>query len=121
MLAIEATISNEGGLLEIEETDITLFVPPNALEESRPQCVIQMRVIPYGTCGASASFSSNSSVIVELLPNDLRFQRPVELTLPHCLQLKKDVEYKAKVFTSHREQGSIVYAGCNYMLYFICN
>ncbi|KAJ8032709.1 hypothetical protein HOLleu_26311 [Holothuria leucospilota] len=106
VLTIEATISNEGGLLEIEETDITLLVPPNALEKSRRQRVIQMRVIPYGSCGASTSFSSNSSVIVELLPNDLRFQRPVELTLPHCLQLKKDVKYKAKVFTSYREQGA---------------
>ncbi|PIK60814.1 Receptor-interacting serine/threonine-protein kinase 1 [Apostichopus japonicus] len=46
--------------------------------------------------GDSDSFSSNSSLVVELLPSNLKLLKPAKLTLPHCLVLKKGCEWKAK-------------------------
>ncbi|KAJ8044256.1 NACHT, LRR and PYD domains-containing protein 10 [Holothuria leucospilota] len=104
MLSVESMVSNEGELLQIAGTDITLIIPPDALGKSKSSCLIQLKVIHPGSYNeASTSFCSNSSVIVELLPNNLRFQYPVELILPHCLHLKKGVEHNARIFMSHHE------------------
>ncbi|PIK57138.1 hypothetical protein BSL78_05956 [Apostichopus japonicus] len=69
--------------------------------------LIQMRIIPYNfQSDSDLSFSSNSSVVVELLPSYLKLLKLAKLTLPHCLVLKKGCEWKAKIYSSHHEEGN---------------
>ncbi|XP_071842439.1 uncharacterized protein [Apostichopus japonicus] len=103
-LQMELWINKDGGVLEIPDTSVSLEIPPGALEKDQ---LIQMRIIPYNFQGDSdLSFSSNSSVVVELLPSNLKLLKPVKLTLPHCLVLKKGCEWKAKIYSSHHEEGT---------------
>ncbi|KAJ8019369.1 Protein NLRC5 [Holothuria leucospilota] len=104
----QAVITQFGGVVEIPDTGVILRVPPNALPEDMEECLIQMRIIPTSmSCDDTMSFSSNSSVRVELLPNHFRFQCHVQLTLPHCLELKKNVLRRARIFMSHHNEGDI--------------
>ncbi|PIK58768.1 hypothetical protein BSL78_04289, partial [Apostichopus japonicus] len=101
---MELWINKDGGVLELPDTGVSLEIPPGALEKDQ---LIQMRIIPYNFLGDSdLSFSSNSSVVVELLPSNLKLLKPVKLTLPHCFVLKKGCEWKAKIYTSHHEEGT---------------
>ncbi|PIK60336.1 hypothetical protein BSL78_02705 [Apostichopus japonicus] len=101
---MELWINKDGGVLELPDTGVSLEIPPGALEKDQ---LIQMRIIPYNFQGDSdLSFSSNSSVVVELLPSNLKLLKPVKLTLPHCLVLKKGCEWKAKIYSSHHEEGT---------------
>ncbi|XP_071843368.1 uncharacterized protein [Apostichopus japonicus] len=103
-LQMELWINKDGGVLEIPDTGVSLEIPPGALEKDQ---LIQMRIIPDNFQGDSdLSFSSNSSVVVELLPSNLKLLKPVKLTLPHCLVLKKGCEWKAKIYSSHHEEGT---------------
>ncbi|KAJ8034452.1 hypothetical protein HOLleu_21298 [Holothuria leucospilota] len=103
-LTVESTITNDGGLLKIAGTDVQLIVPAGAFKEDRSECLIRLSIIPPGSHDeASSSFCCNSSTIVELLPNNLTLKLPVQVTLPHCLQLKKDTQNKVKIFMSHHE------------------
>ncbi|XP_071842465.1 uncharacterized protein [Apostichopus japonicus] len=103
-LQIELWVNKDGGELELPDTGVSLEIPPGALEKDQ---LIQMRIIPYNFQGdPDLSFTSNSSVVVELLPNNLKLLKPVELTLPHCLVLKKGCEWKAKIYSSHHEEGN---------------
>ncbi|XP_071843408.1 uncharacterized protein [Apostichopus japonicus] len=103
-LQMELWVNKDGGVLELLDTGVSLEIPPGALEKDQ---LIQMRIIPYNFQGDSdLSFSSNSSVVVELLPSHLKLLKPVKLTLPHCLVLKKGCEWKAKIYNSHHEEGT---------------
>ncbi|XP_071842484.1 uncharacterized protein [Apostichopus japonicus] len=103
-LQMELWINKDGGVLELPDTGVSLKIPPGGLEKDQ---LIQMRIIPYYFQGDSdLSFSSNSSVVVELLPSNLKLLKPVKLTLPHCLVLKKGCEWKAKLYSSHHEEGN---------------
>lgn len=103
-LRVEKTISKDGGFLDIPDSEVSLTFPPDAFHDGRDQCLIQMRIIPRSNIPyTSTLFASNSTVTVELLPNNLRLKHPAKLTLPHCLLLKRDVEYKARIFMSHHE------------------
>ncbi|KAJ8034548.1 SH3 domain-containing kinase-binding protein 1 [Holothuria leucospilota] len=103
-MSVESTITNDGGLLKIDGTDVQLIVPAGAFKEDRSECLIRLSIIPPGSHDeASSSFCSNSSTIVELLPNNLKLKLPVQVTLPHCLQLKKDTQNKVKILMSHHE------------------
>ncbi|XP_071839486.1 uncharacterized protein [Apostichopus japonicus] len=103
-LQMELRINKDGGVLKLPGTGVSLEIPPGALEKDQ---LIQMRIIPYNFQGDSdLSFSSNSSVVVELLPSHLKLLKPVILTLPHCLVLKKGCEWKAKIYSSHHEEGN---------------
>lgn len=90
--------------MRILDTGIELAIPPNAVKGYQ---YIEMSVIPFGTLDEPIStFSSNSSVIVELLPNKTIFSTPVRLSLPHCLKLKKGCRKNSvKVYLSHHEKG----------------
>ncbi|KAJ8018498.1 Protein NLRC5 [Holothuria leucospilota] len=106
LLQAQATITQFGGIIEIPDTGVFLRVPPHALPEGMQECLIKMKIIPISMSHDEAtSFSSNSSVRVELLPNHFKFRCHVALTLPHCLELKKNVVYRAKVFLSHHNEG----------------
>ncbi|KAJ8034681.1 Protein NLRC5 [Holothuria leucospilota] len=108
-LILEAaeTISSKGGSVEIPDTGVKMDIPTHALPEVVDQCNICMKIIPPDVSDWSVTdLVSNSSVVVELLPNNLSFQQPFTLTLPHCLQLKKGVQHKAKIFVSHHEEGT---------------
>ncbi|KAJ8051076.1 Protein NLRC5 [Holothuria leucospilota] len=108
----ESTISKEGGTITIQDTGVELYIPPNALQEDTKNCLVQMRIIPRSVVAEPArTFASNSSVVVELLPNHLSLRHPAKLTLPHCLQLKEGVPRRATVFISHHEIGVPSHAG----------
>ncbi|PIK35054.1 hypothetical protein BSL78_28120 [Apostichopus japonicus] len=102
-MKITSSISEKGGLLQIPNTGIKLVFPPNAVTEG---CNIQVKIIPPSLLNEPAtSFSSNSSVVLELLPNGLQLKREVSLTLPHCLTFINEEKAKAKVYVSHHEEG----------------
>ncbi|PIK54056.1 hypothetical protein BSL78_09037 [Apostichopus japonicus] len=100
----EEAITTEGGFIEIEGTGVSLIIPPGAFEEEQ---LIKMRIVldDYQD-ELSRSFGSNSSVVVELLPSNLKLQKQAKLTLPHCLVLEKGCEWKAEIYTSHHEEGN---------------
>ncbi|XP_071842536.1 uncharacterized protein [Apostichopus japonicus] len=103
-LSIQSLVNKEGGILEIPGTDVRLEIPCGAIEQ---ECLIQMRIIPISFQEESkSSFTSNSTVVVELLPDNLKLHQLAKLTLPHCLQLKKTGERKAMVYSSHHAKGS---------------
>lgn len=90
--------------MRILDTGIELTILPYAVKGYQ---YIEMSVVPFGTLDEPIStFSSNSSVIVELLPNRATFSTPVRLSLPHCLKLKKGFSKRSvKVYLSHHEKG----------------
>ncbi|PIK38294.1 hypothetical protein BSL78_24874 [Apostichopus japonicus] len=76
-LQMELWINKDGGVLELPDTGVSSKIPPGALEKDQ---LIQMRIIPYNFQGDSdLSFSSNSSIVVELLPSNLQLLKPVKL------------------------------------------
>ncbi|PIK39752.1 hypothetical protein BSL78_23410 [Apostichopus japonicus] len=97
----ELRIGKDGGTLDIQNTGVNLKIPPGALQ--RDYC-IQMRIIPHHE--TQLSFASNSSVVVELLPNNVKLLKPATLTLPHYLVLKKKCGWKAKGYSSHHKEGT---------------
>ncbi|PIK53464.1 hypothetical protein BSL78_09650, partial [Apostichopus japonicus] len=95
-------ITTEGGRIEIPNTGVSLEIPPAALEREQ---LIEIRIIPTNYQKEEAlPFARNSSVVVELLPSNLKLLQPAKLILPHCLVLKKDCEWKARVYTSHHDE-----------------
>ncbi|XP_071832094.1 uncharacterized protein [Apostichopus japonicus] len=103
-MSAESMIGKDGGKLDIQNTGVSLEIPPGAL---RRDYFIRMRIIPhYYLDETELSFASNSSVVVELLPNNIKILIPATLTLPHCLVLKKKCAWKAKVYSSHHKEGT---------------
>ncbi|XP_071843344.1 uncharacterized protein [Apostichopus japonicus] len=103
-LSIQSLVNKEGGILEIPGTGVRLEIPFGAIDQ---ECLIQMRIIPISFQEESkSSFTSNSTAVVELLPDNLKLHQLAKLTLPHCLQLKKTGERKAMVYSSHHAKGS---------------
>ncbi|XP_071844101.1 uncharacterized protein [Apostichopus japonicus] len=103
-LRAESMIGKDGGTLDIQNTGVSLQIPPGALQRDY---FIQMRIIPHHYLDETVlSFARNSSVVVELLPNNVKLLKPAKLTLPHCLVLKKICGWKAKVYSSHHEEGT---------------
>ncbi|PIK55871.1 IMD-like protein [Apostichopus japonicus] len=103
-LSIQSLVNKKGGILEIPGTGVILEIPCGAIEQ---ECLIQMRIIPISFQEESKpSFTSNSTVVVELLPDNVKLHQLAKLTLPHCLQLKKTGERKAMVYSSHHAKGS---------------
>ncbi|XP_071842505.1 uncharacterized protein [Apostichopus japonicus] len=101
--SIQSLVNKEGGILEIPGTGVRLEIPCGAIEQ---ECLIQMRIIPISFQEESnSSFTSNSTVVVELLPDNLKLHQLAKLTLPHCLQLKKTGDRKAMVYSSHHAKG----------------
>ncbi|PIK44757.1 hypothetical protein BSL78_18395 [Apostichopus japonicus] len=100
-LRAESKIGKDGGTLDIQNTGVSLEIPPGALR--RDYC-IQMRIIPHHE--TELSFASSSSVVVELLPNNVKLLKPATLTLPHHLVLKKKCGWKAKGYSSHHKEGN---------------
>ncbi|PIK39748.1 putative netrin receptor UNC5B isoform X1 [Apostichopus japonicus] len=100
----ESKIGKDGGALGIQNTRVSLQIPPGALQRDY---FVQMRIIPHHYLDETElSFASNSSVVVELLPNNVKLSKPATLTLPHCLVLKKKCGWKAKVYSSHHKEGN---------------
>ncbi|KAJ8034536.1 hypothetical protein HOLleu_21417 [Holothuria leucospilota] len=109
MLSTVEVISSEGGTIGIQNTDVKLEILPNALPGGMDSCRICLKIVVNVHAEEQPStFGSNCSVVVELLPNNLKLRRPALLTLPHCLQLKRTVGKNVTVFMSHHEKGSEV-------------
>ncbi|PIK39753.1 hypothetical protein BSL78_23411 [Apostichopus japonicus] len=103
-LRAESKIGKGGGTLDIQNTGVSLEIPPGAL---RRDYLVRMRIIPHHHLDETElSFASNSSVGVELSPNNVKLLKPATLTLPHCLVLKKKCGWKAKVYSSHHKEGN---------------
>ncbi|KAJ8048079.1 NACHT, LRR and PYD domains-containing protein 10 [Holothuria leucospilota] len=103
----EAIITKNGSTVTIPGTKVELNIPQGALPEHIDECVIKMTVLSRKVFqDPSIAFSSHSSLVVEILPNNLLLQRPAQLVIPHCLLLKKKEESaKAKIFMSHHDEG----------------
>ncbi|XP_071842849.1 uncharacterized protein [Apostichopus japonicus] len=102
--SIKSLVNMKGGILEIPGTGVRLEIPTGAIEQ---ECLIQMRIIPISFQEESeSSFTSNSTVVVELLPDNLKLHQLAKLTLPHCLQFKNTGGRKAMVYSSHHAKGS---------------
>ncbi|KAJ8044052.1 hypothetical protein HOLleu_11404 [Holothuria leucospilota] len=92
--------------MTIPDTKIVLNIPSNALPENSSGCVIKLRLLPRKVFKDPAlTFASNSSVVVELLPNNLILQHPAQLTIPHCLFLEEKKTPTAKIYMSHHQEG----------------
>lgn len=108
MFSTVEVISREGGIIGIQNTDVKLEILPDALPEGMNSCRICLKiVVNVHTEEQPCTFGSNCSVVVELLPNNLKLRRPASLTLPHCLQLKQTVGKNVTVFMSHHEKGML--------------
>ncbi|PIK51565.1 putative netrin receptor UNC5B isoform X2 [Apostichopus japonicus] len=109
-LKVAVTVTVKGAHMHIPDTGVELDIPAGAVRHKQ---LIEMTIIPFDKQFAPiANFSSNSSVVVELLPNKAIFRLPVHLKLPHCLQLKtnyKEIKNPVKVFVSHHEAGPPVW------------
>ncbi|PIK33735.1 hypothetical protein BSL78_29451 [Apostichopus japonicus] len=88
--------------MDIPNTGVSLEIPTSALHKEQ---VIEIRIIP-SICQkrVAVPFTNNSSMIVELLPNNIKLLQPAKLILPHCLVLKNDCEWKATVYTCNHEE-----------------
>lgn len=103
----------KGGVLEIPSTGVVLMIPRNAFSDDTQHCEILLRIIPREIITDQAdNFSSNSSTVIELLPDSLKFQRPVRLTVPHCLVLQGARERKVRIFVSHHRIGNVLISSC---------
>ncbi|PIK54131.1 hypothetical protein BSL78_08972 [Apostichopus japonicus] len=72
-LSIQSLVNKEGGILEIPGTGVRLEIPCGAIEQ---ECLIQMRIIPISFQEESkSSFTSNSTVVVELLSDNLKLHQ----------------------------------------------
>ncbi|PIK39747.1 hypothetical protein BSL78_23405 [Apostichopus japonicus] len=100
----ESMIGKDGGTLDIQNTGVSLEIPPGAL---RRDYLVKMRIIPQHYRDKTESpVTSFSSVVVELLPNNVNLLKPATLVIPHCLVLKKKCGWKAKVYSSHHKEGN---------------
>ncbi|KAJ8034782.1 Netrin receptor UNC5B [Holothuria leucospilota] len=106
LLETKTTISKNGGVLEIPNTSVTLMIPPDCLPEDMEHCEMHLRIIPREITKEGVTlFSLNSSIVVELLPDSLKFRQPVRLTIPHCWVLQDTRERKARIYISHHRTG----------------
>ncbi|KAJ8034192.1 NACHT, LRR and PYD domains-containing protein 1b allele 2 [Holothuria leucospilota] len=105
-LRAKGTISQNGGCIQVPDSSVKLRIPPNAFWVDNITHSIKMRIIPRGTYDEPAkSFTDNSSVMAELLPNNLSLRHPAELTLPHCLQLREVRKCRVSIYVSHHDEG----------------
>lgn len=107
LLAV-TTVDESGGTLQINDTDVKLEIPRDALDGGHE---IQIRIVPNCLLvdEQSQSFCSNSSVVVDILPSDLRLKLPATLTLPHCLVLNRDEVCKADLYSCSHREGTYVF------------
>lgn len=109
MLETKATITKNGGVLEIPNTNVTLMIPPDSLPEDMQHCEMHLRIIPREVLKERVTlFSLNSSIVVEILPDSLKFRQPARLTVPHCWVLQGTGERKARIYISHHETGDLL-------------
>ncbi|PIK51570.1 hypothetical protein BSL78_11532 [Apostichopus japonicus] len=105
-LKVAVTVASKGANMHIPDTGVELDIPTGA---TRGKVFIEMIILPFDKLDAPVStFSRNSSVAVELLPNKMEFQRPVRLILPHCLKLTKNykkTKHQVQVYVSHHLTG----------------
>ncbi|KAJ8047748.1 GTPase IMAP family member 6 [Holothuria leucospilota] len=105
----QSVITKSGGTLKIPGTTVSLSIPQDALPKEMNKCFIKMRILPRGVFkDPLITFCSNSSLVVEVLPNDLTLQCPAQLYIPHSLLLKKLKENEtpaAKIFLSKHNTG----------------
>lgn len=99
-LKVEQTVNSNGGKLEIPFSGVTLEIPAGALEG---QHLITLKIIPN-----YQNETGLSSVVVELLPRNMKLLKRAKLTLPHCLVFKKCCTRKAKIYSSDHEEGKML-------------
>lgn len=97
-------VSDAGAHLEIADTGIELRIPPGSLEDNT--CIEMNAISSEAIHEPVKTFSSNSSVIIELLPDRLTFKSDVQLVMPHCLNLKRNCQKNCvTVYCNHHETG----------------
>nr|XP_006817515.1 PREDICTED: netrin receptor UNC5C-like [Saccoglossus kowalevskii] len=79
-----------GGHLIINSTGVSLFIPPNAIDDGRTEEITL--TITHKTC-YQPQLSEKESVISPVIicgPPGLKFNKQVVLTYPHCVSLRGD-------------------------------
>ncbi|KAJ8036183.1 hypothetical protein HOLleu_20077 [Holothuria leucospilota] len=102
-LNASSLISKDGGEIEIPAAGVKLQIPAESFEEDH---FLTLKILPsLSYKGPGSSFEDNSTVMVEILPNNLTLKQPAKLTLPHCLILKEPKRCPVKIFHSHHCAG----------------
>lgn len=76
------SIDAEGGTLVIRNTGISLYIPPNALEEEA-----DINITVVNDTEIQMPQKRNLPIVTPLVkcePSGIKFRKPVTLTLPHC-------------------------------------
>lgn len=105
-LEASSTISNSGGIITVSDTGVELEIPKNAFHDGSKDPLIEVKILPRRIYDDPPNcFEDHSTVMVEILPNNLQLKRPIKLTLPHCLIIREASTCEVKIFKSHHEQG----------------
>ncbi|KAJ8018962.1 hypothetical protein HOLleu_42749 [Holothuria leucospilota] len=101
-LEATASISKEGGFITIPNTEVELQIQPNSFLRDDEIHLITVKILPRRLFDKPAScFEDHSTVMVEILPNNLKLHRAAKLTLPHCLIFRDPKNRDVQIFHSH--------------------
>ncbi|KAJ8049327.1 hypothetical protein HOLleu_02027 [Holothuria leucospilota] len=102
-LEASAVISKDGGVVQISDTGVELHIPRDAFQGFfKSGLTIQLRILPHHVYdGPAKRFEDHSTVMVEVLPNDLELKRSARLFLPHCLKLNSAIHSEVRIFKGH--------------------
>ncbi|KAJ8032133.1 hypothetical protein HOLleu_25569 [Holothuria leucospilota] len=79
-----------------------LHIEPDSFPQEDDVHIITLKILPRRLFDKPAEcFEDHSTVMVEILPNNLELMHPAKLSLPHCLILKKANASEVQVFHSH--------------------
>lgn len=100
-LSARKLFDHRGGSLTIKNTGVSLYVPPMALSKGREEMIhISMAKQEENLPNLGAE-QSILAPVVNFEPNGLRFERPVQIIMPHCAVLddKKSWEFEGLLLT----------------------
>lgn len=88
--------TEKGGRLTIEETGVSLYIPPNALPEQTSQDIYIGLMNSKGNYPNLSNHQALLTPVVVCGPDGLAFEKPVFLTVPHNAVLDKNNCWKTK-------------------------
>ena len=90
-----------GGKYYSPEDDYSLTVPKGAIPEKLGSVSIQCGVIPYGPFGPFKypdGIKPVSPIVWFCMTTKVKFQKPVEITIPHCLDCDSEKDSQSLAF-----------------------
>lgn len=105
-LSVTKLVPRDGPFLKVGETGVQLEIPPDACPNDNKEYSVRIKIHPHNTFNEHAKcFEDQSTTVVEIQSNELQLQKPVKLTLPHCLVLRDEKKCKVRVLQSHHREG----------------